>query len=69
MPATVMPTGYRICCDSSDSGSVAISNGLMDNWTSAGSELSYGVMWQRDTLGKCYDEDGGSITITDGSTS
>ena len=30
---------------------------------------SYVVMWQRDTSGDCPDEDEGSISITDGSTS
>ena len=54
MLAIVMPTGYRIYCDRSNStvtGNVAISDGLMDNWSSAGSELSHGVLWQKDTLG------------------
>ena len=27
------------------------------------------MMWERDTLGECPDEDEGSTTITDGSTS
>ena len=27
------------------------------------------MMWQRDTSGECSDEDNGSTTITDGSTS
>ena len=40
------------------------------SWTSAGSEVdSYEVMWQRDTSGECPDEDEGSISLTDGSTS
>ena len=40
------------------------------SWTSAGSEMdSYVVMWERDTSGECPDEDGGSATITGGSTS
>ena len=30
---------------------------------------SYEVMWQRDTSGDCSDEDEGSMSITDGSTS
>ena len=30
---------------------------------------SYEVMWQRDSSGECPDEDEGSTTITDGSTS
>ena len=30
---------------------------------------SYEVMWQRDTSGDCPDEDEGSMSITDGSTS
>ena len=30
---------------------------------------SYEVMWERDTSGECPDEDEGSATITDGSTS
>ena len=30
---------------------------------------SYGVMWKRNTSGECPDEDEGSATITDGSTS
>ena len=40
------------------------------SWTSAGSVIdSYEVMWQKDTSGECPDEDEGSITVTDGSTS
>ena len=40
------------------------------SWTSAGSVVdSYEVMWERDTAGQCPDEDEGSATITDGSTS
>ena len=40
------------------------------SWTSAGSEVdSYEVMWERDTSGECPDEDEGSTTITNGSTS
>ena len=40
------------------------------SWTSAGSVVtSYEVMWQRDTSGDCPDEDEGSMSITDGSTS
>ena len=40
------------------------------SWTSAGSEVnSYEVIWQRDTSGECSDEDEGSVTLTDGSTS
>ena len=40
------------------------------SWTSAGSVVdSYEVMWQRDTSGDCSDEDEGSMSITDGSTS
>ena len=31
--------------------------------------MNYEVMWQRDTSGECSDEDEGSTTITDGSTS
>ena len=39
-------------------------------WTSSGSVVdSYEVMWQRDTSGECPDEDEGSTTIIDGSTS
>ena len=30
---------------------------------------SYEVMWQRDTSGDCSDQDVGSTTLTDGSTS
>ena len=30
---------------------------------------SYEMMWERDTSGECPDEDEGSITIIDGSTS
>ena len=30
---------------------------------------SYEVVWERDTSGECPDEDEGSVTITDGSTS
>ena len=41
------------------------------SWSSAGSEdVSYGVMWQRDTTIKCrIVSDMGSTTITDDSTS
>ena len=40
------------------------------SWTSAGSVVdSYEVTWERDTSGECPDEDEGSATITDGSTS
>ena len=40
------------------------------SWTSAGSVVdSYEVVWERDTSGECSDEDVGSDTITDGSTS
>ena len=40
------------------------------SWTSAGSVVdSYEVMWERDTSGECPDEDEGSTSITDGSTS
>ena len=40
------------------------------SWTSAGSVVdSYEVVWERDTSGECPDEDEGSATITDGSTS
>ena len=40
------------------------------SWTSAGSVVdSYEVMWQRDTSGDCSDEDEGSMSITDASTS
>ena len=40
------------------------------SWTSAGSEVDrYEVMWQRGTSGECPDEDEGSTTVTDGSTS
>ena len=40
------------------------------SWTSAGSVVdSYEVMWQRDTSGVCPDENVGSTTLTDGSTS
>ena len=36
----------------------------------SGSEVdNYEVMWERDTSGECPDEDEGSATITDGSTS
>ena len=35
----------------------------------SGSVDSYEVMWERDTSGWCPDEDEGSTTITDGSTS
>ena len=40
------------------------------SWTSAGSVVdSYEVMWERDASGECPDEDEGSATITNGSTS
>ena len=40
------------------------------SWTSAGSMVdSYEVMWQRDTSGDCSNQDVGSTTLTDGSTS
>ena len=39
-------------------------------WTSAGSVVdSYEVLWQRDNSGDCPDENHGSMSITDGSTS
>ena len=39
------------------------------SWTSTGSMVdSYEVMWQRDTSGDCSDQDVGSTTPTDGST-
>ena len=41
-------------------------------WTSADSAMNnnvYEVMWKRDASGECSDEDEGSTTITDGSTS
>ena len=40
------------------------------SWTSANSEnVSYEVIWQRDTSLECPREDNGNITITNGSTS
>ena len=33
------------------------------SWTSAGSEVVYEVMWQRDASGECSAEDVGSITV------
>ena len=40
------------------------------SWTSGGSEgVSYEVEWQRDITVGCSDDDKGSITITNGSTS
>ena len=40
------------------------------SWTSAGSMVdSYEVKWQRNTSGDCSDQDVGSTTLTDGSTS
>ena len=40
------------------------------SWTSAGSMVDiYEVMWQRDTSGDCPDQDVGSTTLTDSSTS
>ena len=40
------------------------------SWTSAGSVVdSYEVTWERNTSGECPDENNGSTTITDGSTS
>ena len=40
------------------------------SWTSAGSVVdSYEVMWERNTSGECPNENNGSTTITDGSTS
>ena len=38
------------------------------SWTSAGTEVEYEVTWQRDTLVGCTNMGGGSMTITDGST-
>ena len=39
------------------------------SWTSAGSLVAeYLVTWHRNTSGECPDTDGGTITITDGST-
>ena len=50
--------------------SVTTATSISLSWTSAGSEVdSYEVMWQRDTSEECPDEDEGSISLTDGSTS
>ena len=50
--------------DSATATSISLS------WTSGGSEgVSYEVKWQRDTSIGCADEDQGSRTIIDGSTS
>ena len=45
-------------------------NSISLSWTSAGSEgVIYDLIWQRDTSIGCLDEDDdGSTTITDGST-
>ena len=49
---------------------VGIATTISLSWTSAGSVVdSYEVMWQRDASGDCPDEDEGSMSITDGSTS
>ena len=51
---TTTATSISLCWTSPDS--------LIDNYT-------YEVMWNRDTSGECPDEDEGTTTITDGSTS
>ena len=49
--------------DSTTATSISLS------WTNSSAVDSYEVMWQRDTSGECLDEDEGSISLTDGSTS
>ena len=47
-----------------------IATSISLSWATGGSEgIRYTVFWQRDTSGDCSDEDQGSDTITDGSTS
>ena len=50
-------------------GTTATSISLSWSVPSGSAVDSYEVMWQRDTSGECSDEDEGSTTITDGSTS
>ena len=62
--ASSVPGQPVVTVDTTTATSISLS------WTSAGSVVdSYEVMWQRDTTGECSDEDEGSTTITDGSTS
>ena len=59
-----MPTKPIVTVSATTATSISVS------WVSAGLEVdSYEVMWQRDTSGECPDEDLGSISLTDGSTS
>ena len=63
-PMSIVPAQLGLTVGTTTATSISLS------WTSAGSEVdSYEVMWQRDTSGECPDEDEGSTTITDGSTS
>ena len=60
----IVPDQPSVSVASTTSTSISLS------WTTAGSVVtSYEVMWQRDTSVGCSDEDEGSTTITDGSTS
>ena len=60
----IVPVQPHVTVSTTTATSISLS------WTSAGSEVdSYEVMWQRDTSGECPDEDEGSISLTDGSTS
>ena len=61
---TAAPGQPTVSVDSTTATTISLS------WTGAGSVVdSYEVMWERDTSGECSDEDEGSTTISDGSTS
>ena len=60
----IVPAQLNLTVDALTATSIFLS------WTIADSEVdSYEVIWQRDTSGECVDEDEGSTTISDGSTS
>ena len=61
----IVPGQPSVSVDSTTATTISLS------WTvPSGSVVdSYEVMWQRDTSGDCPDEDEGSMSITDGSTS
>ena len=60
-----VPGQPSVSVDSTTATSITIS------WSVPSGSIvdSYDVMWERDTSGKCPDEDEGNATITSGSTS
>ena len=63
--ATAVPGQPSVTVSSTTAITISLS------WSVPGGSVedSYEVMWERDTLGECGDEDEGSTTITDGSAS